>query len=48
MVQAAGRVIRSDTDQGVLWLLDERYAELATEFKLNDTGQGSIGFIGLD
>jgi hypothetical protein len=29
-------------------LLDERYAELATEFKLNDTGQGSLGFIGLD
>ena len=27
VVQAAGRVIRSDTDQGVLWLMDERFAQ---------------------
>jgi DNA excision repair protein ERCC-2 len=26
VVQAAGRVIRSETDEGVLWLLDERFA----------------------
>ncbi|WP_205849150.1 ATP-dependent DNA helicase [Natronospirillum operosum] len=26
VVQAAGRVIRTETDQGVIWLLDDRYA----------------------
>ena len=27
VLQAAGRVIRSESDQGVLWLMDERYAQ---------------------
>lgn len=27
VVQAAGRVIRSPNDQGVVWLMDERYAQ---------------------
>jgi Rad3-related DNA helicase len=27
VVQAAGRVIRSQSDQGVLWLMDERFAQ---------------------
>ena len=27
VIQAAGRVIRTPTDRGVLWLLDERYAQ---------------------
>ncbi len=27
VVQAAGRVIRTPTDRGVLWLMDERYAQ---------------------
>ena len=27
VMQAAGRVIRSESDQGVLWLMDERYAQ---------------------
>jgi Rad3-related DNA helicase len=27
VVQAAGRVIRTPTDRGVLWLMDKRYAQ---------------------
>jgi DNA excision repair protein ERCC-2 len=31
VVQAAGRVIRSETDSGTVWLMDDRFAQEAVK-----------------